>query len=108
MTKPKTTRKPTERVGKARGGRPTRAEALRKAIAAVGVDPDLVDPKRVLAGIAVDETAPPTARVAAAKALLAANVAQLPPVHVAPEEVPEDDVLSRRALALMALGARPQ
>jgi hypothetical protein len=108
MTKPKTTRKPTERVGKARGGRPTRAEALRKAIAAAGIDPAAVDPKRILAGIAADVAAPPTARVAAAKALLAANMALPPPVHVAPEEVPEDDVLTRRALALMAAGTRPQ
>lgn len=105
MPKPKPPKTPDKSPGasKARGGRPTRGEALRRRIAAVGVDPALVDPKRVLAGIAVDEQAPATARVAAARALLAAQ-AGLPPVFVDPDEVPEDDVVTRRALAVLTAG----
>ena len=43
---------------------------MRRALATVGCDPASVDPKRVLASIAGDATAPASARVAAAKALL--------------------------------------
>jgi hypothetical protein len=39
-------------------------------LAAVGIDPALIDPKRILAAIAVDESAAPTARVRAAMALI--------------------------------------
>ena len=55
---------------KARGGRPTRAEATAKALAAIGVDPAMINPMNILAAIAADLSAPATARVAAAKALL--------------------------------------
>ncbi|AWN43482.1 hypothetical protein [Methylobacterium durans] len=98
----KKSKKPAEKPeAKARRGRPTRDEALRRAIRAAGVDSTLIDPKRILAGIAVDRDAPATARVAACKALMAAN-AGLPAVLVDPGEVPEEDEMSRRALALMA------
>jgi hypothetical protein len=53
-----------------RRGRPTREEEVRQALAEIGIDPALVDPRRVLASIAGDADAPPTARVAACKALL--------------------------------------
>src|SRR5262245_58684143 len=61
-----TTPKKTRR----RPGRPTKAEELRRALAEVGCDPNLIDPRRVLASIAADVGAAATARVAAAKALL--------------------------------------
>ena len=51
-------------------GRPSKDEELRRALGEIGCDPSAVDPLRILAGIAADESMPPTARVAAAKALL--------------------------------------
>lgn len=56
-----------------RRGRPTREEELQRALVELGVDPALVDPLRVLASVAGDATAPASARVAAARALLAAR-----------------------------------
>jgi hypothetical protein len=53
-----------------RPGRPSKAEEVRRALAAVGCDPAAIDPLRILAGIAADETIAPTARVAAARTLL--------------------------------------
>jgi hypothetical protein len=53
-----------------RPGRPTRQEEVRRALAELGLDPALLDPRRVLAEIASDKNAPASARVAAAKALL--------------------------------------
>jgi hypothetical protein len=53
-----------------RRGRPTREEEVRRTLAEIGCDPALVDPRRVLASIAADESMPPTARVAAARTLL--------------------------------------
>ena len=101
----KTTRKPAARTGAAKGGRPSRAEALRRRIAAVGVDPALVDPLRILAGIAVDETAPHAARVSACKAMMTAYARLVPVAAPLPTEdtkAPELDALTVRALALMA------
>lgn len=102
---------------KSRGGRPTRAQTERRRILEIGVDPALVDPRRVLAGIAVDPTAPATARVAASRALLAANAGIAGLADLAAQEaradatlepeMPAEDVLTRRALALMTTG-RPQ
>jgi hypothetical protein len=53
-----------------RPGRRSRQEELARTLAELGVDPALVDPLRVLASVAGDAAAAPTARVAAAKALL--------------------------------------
>ena len=53
-----------------RPGRPTREEEVRRALAELGLDPALLDPRRVLAEIASDKNAPASARVSAAKALL--------------------------------------
>jgi hypothetical protein len=53
-----------------RRGRPTREEEMARTLAELGVDPALIDPKRILAAIACDTDAAPSARVAAAKALL--------------------------------------
>jgi hypothetical protein len=55
-------------------GRPSRAEASREALR--GVDPQSVDPLDVLREIAADPSAPASARVAAVKALLAAERAR--------------------------------
>lgn len=103
--KPKTPKNPSPRVGKAKGGRPTRAEALRKRALACGVDPATVDPLRVLAGLAIDASAPAAARVAACRVLLAHSSRLLslqPPQKIEADEVIEDDALTVRALALMA------
>ena len=56
-----------------RRGRPTRAEQSAKALAALraaGIDPSTVDPRAVLAAVAADPSAPASARVSAARALL--------------------------------------
>src|SRR5262245_7542299 len=53
-----------------KGGRPTRAEATAKALAAIGVDPALINPMNILASIAADPSAAPTARVMAIRVLL--------------------------------------
>ena len=50
--------------------RPINKETARRLLAAVGVDPALIDPKRILAAIASDANAAPTARVRAAMALI--------------------------------------
>jgi hypothetical protein len=54
-------------------GRPTKAEEVRRALAEIGVDPRTVDPLAVLASIMMDATLPASARVQAARALLAAR-----------------------------------
>jgi hypothetical protein len=59
-----------EKPPRRRRGRPTREEAARRALAELGLDPRLLDPRRVLAAIAADADAPATARVNAARALL--------------------------------------
>ena len=104
-TSSKTPMKPTARSGQARGGRPTRAEALRRRIELIGVDPDMVDPLRVLAGIAIDETASAAARVAACRVLIQHSGRFIPVPSPQPDEEDEPkprDVLTERALALMA------
>ena len=102
----KTPTKPTSR-----GGRPTKAEALRRRIEAVGVDPDQVDPRRVLAGIAIDPSASAAARVSACRVLLA-HEARLAALVAAPaadeDEAPMPvDAVTERALALMSAGRGP-
>ena len=55
-------------------GRPTRAQAsaaAMEALRAAGFDPASVDPRAVLAAVAGDPSAPASARVAAARTLLA-------------------------------------
>jgi hypothetical protein len=61
------------RNAKPRRGRPSRAEASRKALA--GVDLSKLDPLDVLRQIAADTTAPSSSRVAACKELRAALTA---------------------------------
>ena len=50
-------------------GRPTSAEAERRRLAAVGADPTLLDPLRVLTSMAADPRTDALARVAAATVL---------------------------------------
>jgi len=56
-----------------RPGRPSKAEELRRVLAGIGIDPSAIDPLRILAAIAADGSMPPTARVAACRALIAAR-----------------------------------
>jgi hypothetical protein len=53
-----------------RPGRPSRKEEVQRALAEFGVDPATIDPRRVLAAIAMDPSAPAGARVAACRTLL--------------------------------------
>ncbi len=96
--------KPIASKPKAGPGRPTKAQELAKAIEAVGVDPTLVDPRRVLASIAVDENSPATARVAAAKALMLAGGGK--PGAAGAGEDDAVDEMTRRAVATLS-GGRP-
>ena len=79
-------------------GRPkTRAAASTEALA--GLDPASCNPRRVLQTIALDASAPPTARVQACRALLALERdASRSPPDVGLSEVAE------RAVALMTAG----
>lgn len=107
MPQPKTL---PNHLSKPRGGRPTKAQTARRRILETGVDPALVDPRRILAGIAVDPAAPATARVAAARALLSATPGLAPPSEPefeGPTVMPPEDLLTQRALALLT-GGRPQ
>jgi hypothetical protein len=87
-----------------RPGRPTKQEEIRRALSAAGCDPAAIDPLRILAGIAADETKPPTARVAACKALIAARSA--PPDLVDGLAVVTNGVLGDRAIRLLAATRR--
>jgi hypothetical protein len=87
----------TDQPPRNRGGRPTRAQASAKALAGLVVDPTTVDPKRILAEIMVDTSAPHSARVSAAKALLADQRGD-------GDEARHDD-LNKRALSLMRRAA---
>ncbi|MCP3469820.1 hypothetical protein NLM33_05685 [Bradyrhizobium sp. CCGUVB1N3] len=88
--------KRTKKTAKRRRGRPTRQEASQAAL--TNVDVAAVDPMMVLKTIAGDPTAPATARVSAAKALLEGTP---PPAR---QENPEGDALTRRALRLLQGG----
>lgn len=63
----------TDEKARRRPGRPSKAEEMRRALAEAGVDPTAIDPLRILAAIAVNRSMPPTARVAACRALIAAR-----------------------------------
>ncbi len=90
-------------------GRPGRAQLLAEAIDALGIDPDAIDPRRVLAAIAADKSQPATARVAAARALLVASNATGAghgggDARRAPDHA--SDALSARALEIMKQAPR--
>ena len=65
-------------------------------MAEIGVDPALIDPRRILAAIAINKSMPPTARVAACKALLGVKDQDA----AAAEDVPAGDI-NARAAAMM-------
>jgi hypothetical protein len=56
-----------------RPGRPSKEEEMRRVLAGIGIDPSAIDPMRILAAIAANGSMPPTARVAACRALIAAR-----------------------------------
>jgi hypothetical protein len=79
-----------------RRGRPSKAEELQAAMRALAIDPRTVDPLAVLASIMMDATLPASARVQAARALIAAR-----------DEGPAEDSaaggdVAQRAIKLMA------
>jgi hypothetical protein len=78
-----------------RRGRPSKAEELQRALAALAIDPRTVDPLAVLAGIMMDPTLPASARVQAARALIAVR-GQGPAEDAAGSDV------AARAIRLMA------
>jgi hypothetical protein len=78
------------------GGRPSRAIASAKALAALGVGPATIDPRWILASIAADASAPASARVAACRVLLAAS-------PKAPDRGEVDKTLAR-AITLLQQG----
>jgi hypothetical protein len=82
-----------------RRGRRSKAEELRLTLATVGCDPAAIDPLRILAGIAADETIAPTARVAAAKALLDHPAETKQPVKDKAEPRPSKKAAAARAAA---------
>ena len=88
---PTNTEKPSRRRG-----RPSKEEEVRQALAEIGVDPALIDPRRILAAIAINKSMPPTARVAACKALLGVQDQDA----TAAEDVPAGDI-NARAAAMM-------
>jgi hypothetical protein len=79
-----------------RRGRPTRKEEVARVLAEIGVDPRTVDPLAVLAGIMMDATVPASARVQAARALIAARDRGLEADSAAGSDV------AARAIRLMA------
>src|SRR5262245_2073614 len=83
-------------IPRRRRGRPSRKEELQRALAELGVDPATIDPRRVLAAIAGDTTAPAGARVAACRALMAARDPER-----SEDSAASSDVASR-AIRLMA------
>jgi hypothetical protein len=88
-----------KRTKKRRPGRPTRLDASRAALA--GIDLAAVDPLAILRAIAADESAPASARVAAAKAL-----AKTIPQERKPAEQSDGDPVSRRALRILNGGKK--
>ncbi len=89
------TKKPKRKVG-----RPTRREASKRALS--GLDLSTLDPVAVLRTIAGDSSAPASARVAAAKALLLAEGQRERP----PEDQYGGDAVSRQALRILQGGKK--
>jgi hypothetical protein len=85
-----------------RPGRPSKAEEVRRALAEIGCDPAAIDPLRILAGIAADESMPPTARVTACKVLLGQRDQRNPAADLAVA----GDAVSVRAQQLLAARRR--
>ncbi|WOH78254.1 hypothetical protein RX327_20005 [Bradyrhizobium sp. BEA-2-5] len=88
--------KASKRTTKRKKGRPTRREASKKALR--GVDLATIDPRQVLLEIAGDRSAPATARLQAARALL--NGTAEPQRPRLPEDQ-ETNPVARRALRIL-------
>lgn len=88
--------KKAKRAVKTKRGRPTRRQASEKALE--GVDLTTIDPRRVLLEIAGDRSAPATARLQAARALLNAQMDD--PQRQQPDEQ-EANPVARRALRIL-------
>jgi hypothetical protein len=93
---PTNTEKPSRRRG-----RPSRKEEMERALAEIGIDSALIDPRRILASIAANRSMPPTARVAACKALLGQR-----DQDPAEEAAVAGDAVSTRALQLIEAARR--
>ena len=78
-----------------RPGRPTKNEEVRRVLAEVGCDPLAIDPRRILAGIAANESMPATARVAACRTLLGRELDQ------ESEDAADAASVNQRAIARM-------
>jgi hypothetical protein len=89
------TKKPKRKVG-----RPTRREASRRALS--DLDLSALDPVAILRTIAGDSSAPASARVAAAKALLIMDGQREKP----PEDLSGGDAVSRQALRILQGGKK--
>jgi hypothetical protein len=85
-----------------RPGRPSKTEEVRRALAEIGCDPAAIDPLRILAGIAADESMPPTTRVTACKVLLGQRDQGNPAADLAVA----GDAVSVRAQQLLAARRR--
>ncbi|WP_338688339.1 hypothetical protein V5279_24495 [Bradyrhizobium sp. 26S5] len=81
---------------KGKGGRPTRSAASKRALA--GVNLSAVDPRSVLRQIAADASAPASARVQAARALIADDRRNN---EAPPEADTALDAVSRGALRIL-------
>ena len=84
-----------------RTGRPSKAEEVRRVLAGIGIDPTAIDPLRILAAIAANGSMPPTARVAACRALIMAREPERSEVSAA-----VGDAVSARAQELLAARRR--
>jgi len=89
----------TDEKARRRPGRPSKAEEMRRALAEAGVDPTAIDPLRILAAIAGNGSMPPTARVAACRALIAARD---PERSVTSAVAAAGDAVTERAQQLLA------
>jgi hypothetical protein len=81
----------TPRKSKPKGGRPSRAEASRRAL--VGVDLTTCDPVAILREIALDRSMPGSTRVSACRTLLG--------LPEGPEAQTSADALTSRALQIL-------
>ncbi|WP_439398300.1 hypothetical protein ACRQ5Q_13645 [Bradyrhizobium sp. PMVTL-01] len=94
------TKKPAHK-GKRKGGRPTRSVASKRALAEI--DLSKVDPVSVLRQIAADASAPASARVQAARALIADDRRSS---EAPPEADTSLDAVSRGALRILNGGKK--
>ncbi|MFK5598309.1 hypothetical protein ACFZ8E_15145 [Methylobacterium sp. HMF5984] len=81
---------------------------LRRRIEAASIDPDLVDPREIPPGIAIDKSATTSARVAACRTLLTLSHPLLPALTTEVEDTEKDDPLTRRAMQIQVARGRMQ